>query len=329
MLARRLGLKLDGMEVGTTPMLIPSVSSRVNIDLGRITQIIDGFFSGPFLISSYDVFYSNNFPEITFPDLVFLDSGGYECYKDCEISDIGLYKPNPYVWNKSTHRKAIEKWLNRGATNIKTTLISYDHPTERMSVAQQINQSIELFRDYDNVLREILVKSESQGKNLEITSVIENIEKLGAFDIIGFTEKELGVSVFERMINVAQIRLEMERKGNGIPIHVFGSLDTITTPLYYFSGADIFDGLSWLRFIFHEGKTLYVDSYAPTQYGLKEEVDNSWIRSIFNNHKYLLQLKRDLGAFSSTHAFQGVLKPNSEFFKNSYDKLNEELGGVL
>jgi len=97
------------------------------------------------------------------------------------------------------------------------------------------------------VLREILLKPETTNQRfLQVPAIVENIRALADFDIIGLTEKEVGSSIFDRMQNIATIRLALDKAGMEIPIHVFGSLDTITTPMYFLAGADIFDGLTWL-----------------------------------------------------------------------------------
>ncbi len=77
MLARKMKLKLNGLEVGTTPMLVPAFSSKANIDICKTIETTSESINGPILISAYDVNYAEEFPPITFPDLIFLDSGGY------------------------------------------------------------------------------------------------------------------------------------------------------------------------------------------------------------------------------------------------------------
>src|SRR5260221_13350584 len=42
-----------------------------------------------------------------------------------------------------------------------------------------------------------------------------------------------------------------------IPIHIFGCFDPQTIPYLFFSGADIFDGLSWMRYYFRDGHSFY------------------------------------------------------------------------
>src|SRR5262249_35869569 len=48
-------------------------------------------------------------------------------------------------------------------------------------------------------------------------------------------------------------RLALDENKMAVPIHVWGGLDPILTPLYFFAGAEIFDGVSWLRYAFVDG----------------------------------------------------------------------------
>jgi len=326
MFARKLDLRFQSDKVGSTPMLIPSISSRANIPIKKILETIPSYFTGPLLISSYDLLYlKNDFPDISFPELIFLDSGGYEAGKEKEIADIGLYKPDAKKWSRDLHKSAIDLWQNE----IPTVLVSFDHPNERKSFIDQAEQARELFQNNPHFLKEFLIKPRSQDSNfIDLKELKENLSSFNNFDIIGFTEKELGNSIFKRMIAIAKIRLMMEESGIEKPLHIFGSLDTITTPLYYFSGADIFDGLSWLRFIFDHGKTMYVDSFGPKKIGIEISRDDMWTISMFQNYLYLNQLTHDLEKFQATGSFD-IFKENKAFFQKTYKKLNEKMGGVM
>jgi queuine/archaeosine tRNA-ribosyltransferase len=41
------------------------------------------------------------------------------------------------------------------------------------------------------------------------------------------------------------------------PIHVFGCFDPQTIVHLFFAGADVFDGLAWMRYYFHNGHSFY------------------------------------------------------------------------
>jgi hypothetical protein len=326
MLSRKMALNLDKWgEVGSTPMLVPSLSSRVNIDYRKTLDVLSEVITGPFLLSAYDFYYTNPFPKITFSELVFFDSGGYESAIEKEVAEFGLYKPDPFEWSQQKHLEAVHRWDE----NIPTVVISYDHPSERVSIEKQIENAHKLFRTKSGIIKELLIKPESKdSRRINFKGFFDNIDKINDFDILGFTEKELGKSILDRMINIAKIRQQMEERSIEIPLHIFGSLDTITTPLYYISGADIFDGLSWLRFVFDEGTTHYINTYGPEIFGIHENTDGVWIRSVYQNYNYLGRLKIDLEHFQSTGEFAKLGK-KAAFFEKAFSDLNEKMGGVL
>lgn len=84
--------------------------------------------------------------------------------------------------------------------------------------------------------------------------VLASVGGLADFDLIGLTEKELGASPLERCRAVLSLRETLHRRGHQTPIHIFGCLDPATVLAYFLCGADVFDGLSWLRFGFCAGR---------------------------------------------------------------------------
>ncbi|KGK98225.1 hypothetical protein LI82_10930 [Methanococcoides methylutens] len=325
MLARKLEIKYNDIGIITTPILLPSLSSRLNLDISNTIRLLSEVVTGPFLISSYDTHYCKNFPKIEFPNLIFLDSGGYECTVDNDVSEMGLYKPEACSWDEQTHLESITNW----ESEIPTVIISYDHPSKRENLESQIENAKKLFQLKDHFLKELLIKPESSNENtVNINNVIEKLDLLNEFDIIGFTEKELGTSVLKRMENIANLRKKMDEKDIQIPIHIFGSLDPITTPLYYFSGADIFDGLSWLRFTYEEqsGNAVYRNCIGPKKNGIHANMNFIWLSSIYSNYNYLGRLEINLKKFNDSHDFS-IFGENKEFFKKSCDDLSEAIGG--
>lgn len=318
-------IKYKDIDVGTTPMLLPSFSSRLNRDPSETIELLSDIVTGPFLISSYDFFYKENFPSITFPELIFLDSGGYECSVDSDVSEIGLYKPESHLWNEKIHLESLTKWNSE----IPTVIISYDCPSKRERLDKQIDDAKNLFHWKDDCVKELLLKPETSSQHrVNINNVIEKIDSLREFDIIGFTEKELGTSVLERMANIAILRKGMDERNFQKPIHIFGSLDPITTPLYYFSGADIFDGLSWLRFAYDEqsGTASYINCVGPKKNGIHVNMRSHWVYTVYTNYNYIRRLEIDLKKFKDTQDFN-IFGENGQFFKKSYDDLSEVIGG--
>ena len=215
------------------------------------------------------------------------------------------------------YSEIIKTW----SAKIPTTLISYDHPSLRHSLKHQISDATELLENENRFLKEILIKPDTQDSTrINVDNLVDNLALLKRFDIIGFTEKELGFSVFKRMESIARIRKSLDKMGLVIPIHVFGSLDPVTTPLYYLSGADIFDGLAWIRFIFDNGNTLYSGSFGPKRLGIEKNMSILHGTNLILNYHYILDTLRDLETFQSTGKIDSF-QHNTTFFNESYDKI--------
>jgi len=327
MLARKLQIKLEDVPVGTTPMLVPSLSSRATSNIKKAAETIGSIISGPVLISAYDEFYAKILPIIS-PScsLLFIDSGGYECSVGYESSEHNLYNLDLREWNEKLHLETV-KCLGKKPPKV---IISYDHPVLKIPIEEQIERANSLFKETNGYLREFLIKSETKNEFICIERVLENITKLKKFDIIGLIEKELGPNVLERMIAIAKIRSEMDHHGISKPLHIFGSLDTITTPPYYFSGGDIFDGLSWTRYIFHQGRTLYRDSFGPSNKGIISNASNIMVSCYYENYNYMRELEMILEQFESTKGEDfKIFDENEKFFKKSYLMLAEKMKGAL
>jgi hypothetical protein len=321
-LARSTKLKLNNIEVGTTPMLIPSISSTLDRP-DKLLDTVKEIVNGPILISAYDYYYSlGKKPKLfNFTDLLFLDSGGYECAK--ERDDIGLITHNakPKRWSRKMHKKVVREW----SPEIPTVVVSYDHPNLRNSVENQMNEALSIFdHDETRFLKEVLIKPEKKGENMvKVEKLEKHAELLRKFDIIGVTEKELGPNILQRMKNISKIRKTLDKIGIDIPVHIFGSMDTVTTPLYFLAGADIFDGLAWLRFSFDAGNTNYIFSSGPKSFGITENIRNIWIRTIYQNYNYLQDLKLQMEKYAKTSDFDSF-KNNVDFFKESYGYLESQ-----
>lgn len=114
----------------------------------------------------------------------------------------------------------------------------------------------------------------------------------------------------------------MDKVTLDIPIHIFGSLDTINTPLYFLAGADIFDGLTWLRFAFHEGYTMYKHNYAAVQLGLAMKAHVIDGKCWFDNYRYLVDLELEMRRFLKEHKFT-TFKYHAELFERAYENAME------
>ena len=304
MLAASRPISVCGREVRRTPLLIPSFSSKGFPQVGEIVQIASEYITETALISAYDLHYDHLArAPLTFPELWFLDSGGFECGTTEELSELyySVHKPSP--WCQDMLTGVLQTW-----SHVQPTIaVSYDNPDRRLSLDDQISEACALFEGR-SFGKELLIKPETQEQQrVQADNVVAQAEKLGAFDVIGFTEKELGHSLFVRLKTIARIRRALTAADLNTPIHVFGSLDMVSTPLYFLAGADIFDGLTWLRFAYREGRAMYMRDLAaldPHNFGSRLNDIDVRPRVLWSNLEEMWQLGHSMRTFLKTRDFK-------------------------
>jgi hypothetical protein len=310
MFVRRSKILVGAQTVAETPLLLPSFSSKGFPQVRQIMDLMAEFITSPILISSYDVYYRLIAQKITFSQLLFLDSGGYEARIDHDLSETygRMHKPKP--WNRRLHERVLRNWSSRWPT----IAVSFDSPVQFLSLSKQIHNAEELQGRYPNLLWEFLLKPESAKDPLvPIEKLITRVTHLRKFAVVGLTEKELGDSVFGAMTKIARLRTQMNAAGVAIPIHIFGSLDALTTVLYFLAGAEIFDGLTWLRFGYHEGKTIYSQNYGILRdsEGIRRRTEEQHYEMWRNNYYYLEKLRTQMINYERTKdlAHFGTIQP--------------------
>jgi|SRR5579859_3485650 len=323
MLAKRRAIRLKGQEIERTPLLIPSFSSKGFPDVDDIIKYSSELVDGATLVSAYDLHYKKISPPFDFASVIFLDSGGYEASKDMDLSDFGDKQHVALPWTQELHEAELAKWQ----PGVPSVLISYDHPQQRIPIEEQIIRAKRMASGRDDFIREILLKPETAIQTLlQMPDVIRNVHGFAEFDVIGVTEKEIGNSIIDRMKNIAKLRRALDKAGLDTPIHVFGSLDTVTTPLYFLAGADIFDGLTWLRFAYHQGQTIYKQNYGALKFGVATKAHVIDGRCWNDNYYYMRDLELEMRRFLNGYDFS-VFKYHGTLFESALQNAMEEIGG--
>ncbi len=177
-----------------------------------------------------------------------------------------------------------------------------------------------------------LIKQETATqKSLEqvLKTATARADELRSFDVIGLTEKGLGKSPLERMVRIAKLRRALDEAKVVSPIHVFGSLDPVSITLYFLAGAEIFDGLTWLRYAFvketgsFKDQCAYIHGFATFEHGVHMDDKNQRLRVVTDNYYYLLDLTERLKHFESNGNFAKL--PHPEFMRDASEKLQREL----
>jgi len=262
-LARSRDLRIGSQVVEKTPLLCPSFSSKGFPDVRGILDVMSEFITESLLVSAYDIHYRKYAKkQVAFPSLIFVDCGGYEARVDHDLSEAYGREHRSKSWTRQYYLSVMRQW-GKGAP---TVAVSFDSPRIFLKVRKQISEGRRLQDELHGFPVTLLIKPESKKDAfVAISSVMKHINELRSFFAVGLTEKEIDGSPIARMTKIAQLRRAMDSAGVDIPIHVFGSLDTISTPLYFIAGAEIFDGLTWLRFGYHEGYTIYSQNYGTVR----------------------------------------------------------------
>jgi len=276
------------------------------------------------LLSAYDLKHFYNVKELRkirlFPRFTFVDSGGYETSDGFDSSEAYKHPIKKRKWTIVDYKKILNSWPEY----YPSIIVSYDHGEERrISLSAQIKRASELFSRYPQSLHDFLIKPEKKGELLNVDQILNSASKLKSFKIIGFTEKELGDSLIERMFNIKKIRESFDKIDIKAPIHIFGNLDPLTTVLYFISGAEIFDGLTWLRFSFHNGKSLYDQNMDAIKGRINQTDSLNKKTSLWENVVYMGNLQSEMRAFLKQVSDDGNSNNAFDNFRFYSDKIKE------
>jgi hypothetical protein len=303
MLARRTKIYQGDQQVADTPLLLPSFSSKGFPDVQRIMRFMSGFITSGVLVSAYDLHYEHlRVKKLVFPEIVFLDCGGYEARVEHDLSESYGRAYKPKRWNRQFYERVLKGWT----PTVPTVAVTFDSPVQFLKTKAQIQQARDLQVAHPRFLWDLLITPENKKADfISVETLIKNVDLLRPFPIIGFTEKQLGKSVWDRMVSLAKLRIAMDEAKVEAPIHIFGSLDTLSTVYYFIAGAEIFDGLTWLRFGYHEGSTIYTQNYGMIRDddGLHRNLEDQYYDMWTHNYYYLVKLRTQMINFSSSGDF--------------------------
>src|SRR5438876_3135748 len=206
-----------------TPLLVPSFSSRGDVDLTYLFELTSPYISKAVLLSAYDIHHSHiNERSIYVSDVVFIDSGGYEARN---VDDLGVgfsshYQPKP--WSLERYREV----LDRIRPLAQVVLVSYDYKTF-YALPDQIHLAGDLFRRHAEFASDFLCKPRSPDDPvIDFGELVANTDAVKQFSVLGLTEKELGNSILGRCRHLLRLRSALSYGGLEFPIHIFGVLET-------------------------------------------------------------------------------------------------------
>ena len=328
-----------------TPILIPSFSSK-GFDLPQFREGKQGYSEvsrylhifGPslteiFLISGYDIHHDllerarsltspQHFGNSVWatPHILFLDSGLYEFRLRSDSEEAVQEMRLPQDWCEKDYVALVDR-LPHWAPIAVVNWDRYGPYGDQVVAAQTF------FAAHKNFLSVFLLKPEHQGSFHDLVQLGAQATRLSAFDVIGVAEKELGDSVLERMGAVAQLHDLLIRAGVDAPIHIFGALDPLYTPLYFAAGAEIFDGLSWLRYFWQNGVAVHRASLSVLMRIPEKEHGRAIEIAQSENLDRMAQLRRRLINFHKEGGDWSVFSGQKEVLEDAFRDMESTLEG--
>jgi hypothetical protein len=324
-----------------TPLLIPSFSSKGfelalrsdKTQISEVSQYLEVFASrltDSFLVSAYDLHHklldkpgrlSTRYYATSLwanAQMLFIDSGLYERRIGADSDEPLKEMRLPQEWDEDLFKR----YAKRLPKKAPIALVNWDRYEDYRT---QIDAAQAFFAEHKSFLSVFLLKPENEGAMHELTRLTEQASRLAAFKVIAVTEKEFGDSVLERMTNVAKLRELLDREEVDAPIHVFGALDPLYTPLYYAAGAEIFDGLSWLRYLWQDGVAVHRASVSvlfgnveKDQRQAIEIAQNTSLDKIANLRRRLINFHQEDGDWS-------VFDERAEVLENAFRDMESNL----
>lgn len=284
---RALGIK--------TPLVVPSFSSRGFPDIGTIYDEIKYRLFGVCLISAWDI--ANGYigaDTIVDTDVVVLDSGGYETDLTHQVCTVNAN------WSESEHRSILAD-LDDEANVI---VVSFDRHGLLQS---QIEGATADFERAPATASDFLIKPTAIDEIVNIPALAKVVSDLKEFDVIGITAREVANSFVGRCRAIVTLRDLLGDAGLEIPIHVFGAITPYEILAYYFSGADVFDGLNWLRLAYRKDRLVTLEEAAFEFMNWNQHDSDLWIAEWTNNLMYLYELQEAMRGFSETGDMSSLL----------------------
>ena len=229
-----------------TPLVVPSFSSRGFPALGSIHRDMVHKLYGVCLMSAWDLAEGLLPAGATLAtDVVIIDSGGYETHAALVTQPASGPLRSASCWSVQRYREILTT-IDDAANAL---IVSYDRPAP---LQDQIAGALHDMACAPGSAADFLLKPESSGEMVNVPRVMQYTNELRQFDAIGITAREIGVSLVERCRTLVTLRDILEDSALKLPIHVFGAISPAEVLAYFFCGADIFDGLDWLRFGFRQ-----------------------------------------------------------------------------
>ena len=285
-----------------TPLIVPSFSSRGFPHLSDIWEEFRYKLYGVCLVSTFDI-AGKRIPmdAANMVNVVILDSGLYESKNDSTKSAGSNPYPSVVDWTRELYHETV-KGVDESSNVI---LVNFD---QHGALDSQMERASRDFSFAPHAISDFLVKPTSTTDWVNIPKLSHYLEVLKQFDLIGIAAREVGGSLLQRSRSVIMLRDLLNNAGVDTPIHVFGTINPYEVLTYFFCGADIFDGLNWLRLAFRSNGSAPIDESAleDMKWGLPDP--DLLIGECTNNLQFLYRLQEVLQVYVTNGSFKSLVE---------------------
>ena len=275
-----------------TPLVVPSFSSRGFPALGSIHRDMVHKLYGVCLMSAWDLAEGLLPSSATLAtDVVIIDSGGYEVPGDFAAQPSSIASQSDLCWSVHRYRDVLTN-IGDGANAL---VVTYDRPAR---LEEQIAGAVDDMACVPGSAADFLLKPESSVEMVNIPRVMKYTTELGQFHAIGITAREIGASLIERCRTIVTLRDILEDIGLNLPIHIFGAISPPEVLAYFFCGADIFDGLDWLRFGFRQTGIVTMEEAALQDMKWDQHDHALRVGEWTNNLTFLYRMQESLRSYA-------------------------------
>ena len=278
-----------------TPLIVPSFSS---CGFPQVADIYDGMkdkLHGVCLVSALDLASGCIPADVTDEvNLVLIDSGMYEAKNSPCVQGDHCPSTTKGHWRRQQYLE-IAGGIDGGGNVI---LVNYDRAE---TLQQQIMWAAEDFAHAPQSASDFLVKPELSSGFVNVAKLAKHAGELQQFDIVGITAREAGDSLVKRCSTVVMLRDAMGDASLDVPIHIFGAINPMEVLAYFFCGADVFDGLNWLRLAFRKHGSMAIEEAAFEEQNVSLNDCDLRLDQRISNLSFLYRLQESLHRYCLTN----------------------------
>ena len=292
--------RIDKLDV-PTPLVVPSFSSRGFPLLTEIWNELSHKLYGVCLVSAFDVAEGRIPSDVTdLVNVVFWDSGLFETNDEWTEANGHGAQSKSVKWTKEQYRDTLK---NIGRTG-NSVVVNFD---EVGDLENQVLNALEDFSLVPYAASDFLVKPTYESEWVNLPKLGLYLDRLVEVDVIGITAREAGDSLITRCSSIVMLRDMLNRSGLGTPIHIFGAINPYELLAYFFCGADVFDGLNWLRCSFRNRTSIPIGETAMEDFRWNLTDSELNMQAWTNNLRILFRLQYETQRFGAGGDFESLV----------------------